>query len=111
MSLPTIESSFATHTSKGIQGFDHPKYPAMRVALEVFNATEGYLWVRHSVFSKDGYLKCFLAVHSRFWFSIWHIYVYRCRSRLPQLQSVSSRSNTYLLYMLMTDHIEELKQP
>ncbi|KAJ4486251.1 Metalloenzyme, LuxS/M16 peptidase-like protein [Lentinula aciculospora] len=44
MSLPTIESSYVTHTSKGIKGFDHPKYPAFRVALEVLNATESYLW-------------------------------------------------------------------
>ncbi|KDR85083.1 hypothetical protein GALMADRAFT_233694 [Galerina marginata CBS 339.88] len=44
MSLPTIESSFVTHTAKGIQGFDHPEYPAIRVALEVLNATESYLW-------------------------------------------------------------------
>jgi hypothetical protein len=45
MSLPTIESSYATHTTKGIQGFDHPEYAAVRVALEVLNATESYLWV------------------------------------------------------------------
>lgn len=45
MSLPTIESSFVMHTTKGIQGFDHPEYPAVRVALEVLNATESYLWV------------------------------------------------------------------
>ncbi|PPQ88654.1 hypothetical protein CVT25_010230 [Psilocybe cyanescens] len=44
MSLPTIESSFVMHTTKGIQGFDHPEYPAIRVALEVLNATESYLW-------------------------------------------------------------------
>ncbi|KAF8807490.1 hypothetical protein BYT27DRAFT_7189561 [Phlegmacium glaucopus] len=44
MSLPTIESAFVTHTTKGIQGFDHSEYPAIRVALEVLNATEGYLW-------------------------------------------------------------------
>ena len=59
MSLPTIESSFVSHTSKGIRGFDHPEFPAIRVALEVFNATEGYLWVRQFVFLKDGNLKCF----------------------------------------------------
>ena len=58
MSLPTIESSFVHHTTKGIQGFDHPEYPAIRVALEILNATEGYLWVQPFVFSKDGNLKC-----------------------------------------------------
>lgn len=45
VSLPTIESSFATHTAKGVQGWAHPEYPAMRVAVEVLNATESYLWV------------------------------------------------------------------
>jgi hypothetical protein len=45
MSLPTIESSFVTHTTKGIQGFDHAEYPVIRLALEVLNATESYLWV------------------------------------------------------------------
>jgi Zn-dependent M16 (insulinase) family peptidase len=44
MSLSTIESSFATHTTNGIRGFEHPEYPAVRVALEVLNATESYLW-------------------------------------------------------------------
>ncbi|KAH9950492.1 Metalloenzyme, LuxS/M16 peptidase-like protein [Amylocystis lapponica] len=44
VSLPTIESSYVSHTSKGIQGFVHPDYPAIRVALEVLNATESYLW-------------------------------------------------------------------
>ncbi|KAF9270307.1 hypothetical protein L218DRAFT_952466 [Marasmius fiardii PR-910] len=44
MSLPTIESAYVTHTTQGIQGFDHPEYPAFRVALEVLNATESFLW-------------------------------------------------------------------
>jgi Zn-dependent M16 (insulinase) family peptidase len=44
MSLPTIESSFVTHTTKGIAGFNHPEYPVLRVAVEVLNATESYLW-------------------------------------------------------------------
>ncbi|PCH33772.1 hypothetical protein WOLCODRAFT_61455 [Wolfiporia cocos MD-104 SS10] len=44
VSLPTIESSYVSHTAKGIQGFANPKYPALRVALEVLNATESYLW-------------------------------------------------------------------
>ncbi|KAF9044800.1 hypothetical protein BDZ89DRAFT_1191615 [Hymenopellis radicata] len=44
MSLPTIESSYVTHSTKSIKGFQHPEYPAMRVALEVLNATESYLW-------------------------------------------------------------------
>ncbi|EAU93061.2 cytoplasmic protein [Coprinopsis cinerea okayama7 len=44
MSLPTIESAFVSHTTKSIQGFDHPEYPAVRLAAEVLNATESYLW-------------------------------------------------------------------
>lgn len=45
MSLPTIESSYVTHSTKAIKGFNHPEYAAFRVALEVLNATESYLWV------------------------------------------------------------------
>jgi len=44
VTLPTIESSFVNHIGKGIQGFDHPDYPALRVAAEVLSATESYLW-------------------------------------------------------------------
>jgi len=44
MGLPTIESSYVTHSTKSIKGFNHPDYPAFRVALEVLNATESYLW-------------------------------------------------------------------
>ncbi|KAG6337340.1 hypothetical protein ID866_1765 [Astraeus odoratus] len=42
--LPTIESSFVSHTARGIQGFDHPEFPALGVALEILNAAESYLW-------------------------------------------------------------------
>lgn len=49
MSLPTIESSFVAHTTKGIVGIQHPDYPVLRVAVEVLNATESYLWVRSSL--------------------------------------------------------------
>ncbi|KAG9104560.1 hypothetical protein FRC06_001340 [Ceratobasidium sp. 370] len=44
VSLPTIESSYAIHTSKGIIGFDHPEYPALRLACEVLDGTESFLW-------------------------------------------------------------------
>jgi hypothetical protein len=47
------------HTTKGIRGFDHPELPVVRVALEVLNATEGYLWVRDFVSLIDGSLKFF----------------------------------------------------
>ncbi len=44
MGLPTTETSFTIHTTKGIQGFDHAEYPVIRLALEILNAAEGYLW-------------------------------------------------------------------
>jgi len=44
VTLPTIESSFVNHIGKGIQGFDHPDYPALRVAAEILSATESFLW-------------------------------------------------------------------
>ena len=47
MSLTTIENSFVIHTTKGIRGFDNSEYPIIRVALEVLDAVEGYLWVRY----------------------------------------------------------------
>jgi Zn-dependent M16 (insulinase) family peptidase len=47
VTLPTIESSFVNHIGKGIQGFNHPEYPALRVASEVLSATESFLWVRN----------------------------------------------------------------
>ena len=33
VSLPTIESAFVTHTTKGVQGWATPEYPALRVAV------------------------------------------------------------------------------
>ncbi|KAI0036602.1 Metalloenzyme, LuxS/M16 peptidase-like protein [Vararia minispora EC-137] len=44
VSLPTIESSFVTYTSKGVLGWTHRDYPALRIATEVLSATESYLW-------------------------------------------------------------------
>ena len=46
MSLSTTETSYAMHTTKCIQGFDHVDVPVLRLASEVLNATEGFLWVR-----------------------------------------------------------------
>jgi Zn-dependent M16 (insulinase) family peptidase len=42
--MPTIESSYAMHTTQGVVGFDHPDYPALRLACEVLDATESFLW-------------------------------------------------------------------
>ena len=46
--LPTIESAFVSHTTKGIQGWQHPDHPAVVVAQEILNASEGFLWVRRA---------------------------------------------------------------
>ena len=46
MSLSTTETSYAMHTTQCIQGFDHVDFPVLRLAIEVLNATEGFLWVR-----------------------------------------------------------------
>jgi len=58
MSLSAIENSFVMHTTKSIQGFDHPEFPVVCVALEVLEAKEGYLWrnIRGSGLSYDQYL-------------------------------------------------------
>jgi len=42
--MPSIESSFAVHTARGFQGFGHQQHAALRVAMEVLNALESYLW-------------------------------------------------------------------
>lgn len=68
VSIPSMESSLAGHISlgvssysfaecrhpepsfsnlphkKGPQGFDHPHLPALRVAINVLNANEGFIW-------------------------------------------------------------------
>ena len=53
ISLPTIESSFTQHTAKGITGFGNPEFPALRLALEVLNATESFLWVSIREYGTD----------------------------------------------------------
>jgi hypothetical protein len=45
ITMSSIESSYAAHTARGIQGFNHPDWPALRVAIEVLNSLESYLWV------------------------------------------------------------------
>ena len=58
MGLPTTESSYVVHATKSIQGFKHPDFPVLRVAIEVLNATEGYLWVSHLLFYRVHTLHC-----------------------------------------------------
>ncbi|KAG8907247.1 hypothetical protein FRC01_007752 [Tulasnella sp. 417] len=42
---PSIESSYGIHTTTAIQGFDHADQAALRVACEVLDATESFLWI------------------------------------------------------------------
>lgn len=42
--MPAIEGSYSAHFAKGLQGFDHPDLPALKLAVAVLNAGESYLW-------------------------------------------------------------------
>ncbi|CAE6445118.1 unnamed protein product [Rhizoctonia solani] len=44
VSMPTIESSYAMHTTQAVVGSDHPDYPALRLACEVLDGIESFLW-------------------------------------------------------------------
>ncbi|PGH15699.1 hypothetical protein AJ79_02293 [Helicocarpus griseus UAMH5409] len=71
--MPTIDSSFANTSAKGPDSYDHPKLPALLVAMAYMNAVEGPLWV---AIRGTG-----LAYGSRFRYSVdtglVHFYVYR----------------------------------
>ncbi|KAL2833447.1 Metalloenzyme, LuxS/M16 peptidase-like protein [Aspergillus cavernicola] len=43
--MPTIDSSFAYATARGLDSYDDPKLPALLVAIAYMNAVEGPLWV------------------------------------------------------------------
>ncbi|KAJ5569842.1 uncharacterized protein N7459_009272 [Penicillium hispanicum] len=43
--MPTVDSSFAYATARGLDSYDHPKLPALLVAIAYMNAVEGPLWV------------------------------------------------------------------
>ncbi|KAJ5747682.1 uncharacterized protein N7511_009378 [Penicillium nucicola] len=43
--MPTVDSSFAYATGRGLDSYDHPKLPALLVAISYMNAVEGPLWV------------------------------------------------------------------
>jgi Zn-dependent M16 (insulinase) family peptidase len=43
--MPTIDSSFANSSAKGLDSYDHPQLPALMVAMAYMNAVEGPLWV------------------------------------------------------------------
>jgi Zn-dependent M16 (insulinase) family peptidase len=43
--MPTIDSSFAYATARGLDSYDHPNLPSLLVAIAYMNAVEGPLWV------------------------------------------------------------------
>ena len=43
--MPTVDSSFAYATGRGLDSYDHPSLPALLVAISYMNAVEGPLWV------------------------------------------------------------------
>lgn len=43
--MPTVDSSFAFSSARGLDSFDDPKLPALLVANAYMNAVEGPLWV------------------------------------------------------------------
>ncbi|KAE8144519.1 Metalloenzyme, LuxS/M16 peptidase-like protein [Aspergillus avenaceus] len=43
--MPTIDSSFAYATARGLDSYDDPRLPALLVAIAYMNAVEGPLWV------------------------------------------------------------------
>lgn len=75
------------HTSRGIQGFDHPDLPALRITLAVMNATESYLWVcpldREAVHSH--LIDVISAVYSRFGIGLRGVHLERHRGGLVNL--------------------------
>lgn len=42
--MPTIDSSFANLTTKGLDSYEHPQLPALTVALAYLDAVEGPMW-------------------------------------------------------------------
>ncbi|KAF3481641.1 cytoplasm protein [Arthroderma uncinatum] len=43
--MKTIDSSYADTSAKGLDAYDHPKLPALLVAIAYMNSSEGPLWV------------------------------------------------------------------
>ncbi|KAJ5610458.1 hypothetical protein N7510_007177 [Penicillium lagena] len=43
--MPTVDSSYLYATGRGLDSYDHPKLPALLVAIAYMNAVEGPLWV------------------------------------------------------------------
>lgn len=89
--LPSIESSFVTHAAKGFTGFKHPDWPAVRVASEVLNATESYLWVRLVMSCSERVAYIQTAIHPRFWIGLWCICFCRPGGWMVQLLAVQGK--------------------
>ena len=45
VAMPTIDSSFGLFTARGVDSYQHPKLPALMVAISYLDAVEGPLWV------------------------------------------------------------------
>lgn len=43
--MPTVDSSFGLFTARGLDSYQHPKLPALMVAISYLDAVEGPLWV------------------------------------------------------------------
>ena len=111
VALPSIESSFVTHMAKGFTGFQHPDWPALRVAAEVLNATESYLWVRPLKIMPV--TKCSpnrsTERNPRFRSGIWSIRLSRPRERLVQLLVVQGALNLWLYACSSNEHFQSLR--
>lgn len=80
------------HTSRGIQGFDHPDLPALRITLAVMNATESYLWVcpldRKAVYSH--LIDVISEVYSRLRVGLRGVHLERYRGGIVNLLALPS---------------------
>jgi len=80
------------HTSRGIQGFDHPDLPALRITLNVMNATESYLWAcpldRKTIHSH--LIDVILAIYSRFRIGLRGVHLQRYRGGFVNLLALPS---------------------
>jgi len=80
------------HTSGGIQGFDHPDLPALRITLSVMNATESYLWVcpLDCRIVYPSLIDAIPAVHSWLWVGLRGVHLERHRGGLANLLALPS---------------------
>ena len=91
VSLPTIESSFVTHYGKGIRGYSHPEYPALRVASEILNATESYLWVCPCIAACEVFADASVAVYQGVRTGVWRVREPGVGARARKLHSIPGK--------------------